>query len=51
MFHAVLVRGDLANSGDLSSCALSSVSPEGLVGFLCKKKRNCYEDCGAEGLL
>lgn len=60
MFHAMLVRRDLANSRDLISCALSSSSPKGLAGyrwtifshFLCKRKRkNCHKDCGAEGLL
>lgn len=51
MFHAMLVRGDLANSGELSSCAPNSGSPEDLVGFLCKRKRdNCHKDSGAEGL-
>lgn len=60
MFQAMLVRGDLANKEDAISCALSSSSPEGLVGFrwrifsdfLCKRKReNCHKGCGAEGLL
>lgn len=52
MFHAMLVTGDLANSGELSSCALNSGSPEDLVASLCKRKRdNCHKDSGAEGLL
>lgn len=33
MFQAMLIRGDLANRGELISSALSNSSPEGLVGF------------------
>lgn len=33
MFEATLIRGDLADRGELISFALSNNSPEGLVGF------------------